>query len=226
MPDHPDPIFIGSRSFDCTTAPDANGVEIPCAARYLTITDAPSGAACEIAFGGSSSPRIAVRAGQTIELAGERTLRYVYVFWTQIAPEPTEGGVEIPLPAEEKTFRLEWALEARVQTPPDKIAVYPKAGHAFTPFQGKIAVTGTAVQLIVDGAGVECDEFRVGGMRANAEDLYVGGLDVEDEGDGTGNGEPLAPGEKLAYPLFNTGILWINGTADDAFSVMAIHKRK
>lgn len=223
---HPDQSFIGVKDFDATSTPDPNGTGVRVGARFLCVESAPSGAAVELAFGNQAAPRISVRAGQVIELASDRAFRDVFVFWTQVVPEVTEGYVEIELPAEEKKIRLVWAHEARFASPPDKIAVYPKAGHAFTTFQGKIAVTGEAVQVVYAGEGVECDEFRLGARPANVANLYVGGVDVDNVDDGTGTGEFLAPGEKLAYPLFNTGIVFVNGTEDDVFSVCAIHKRR
>jgi len=73
-----------------------------------------------------------------------------------------------------------------------------------------IATTGTAVQLpnvtLLNGIVVTA-------ATSNSATIYVGGSNVQNQGGGTGNGYPLAPGQSMSLSTANANTIWINGTA-------------
>ncbi len=81
--------------------------------------------------------------------------------------------------------------------------------------QGKVAVTGTAVQL---GANALTIGVIVTAKSTNGHAIIVGGAGVTNTFDGTGNGYILEAGQSVSFALDNTNRLYINGTAGDLVS--------
>lgn len=89
-------------------------------------------------------------------------------------------------------------------------------GVTATPVTGqkKVAVTGTAVQLIasstplVNGAQVQANPN-------NTAAVTIGLSGVTNTVDGTGDGKVLQPGQAWAFAITNLNLLYVNGTAGD-----------
>lgn len=86
---------------------------------------------------------------------------------------------------------------------------------SFISGQGKIATTGTAVQL---SSHALTQGVAVTASAANAAPIVIGGSTVTNVVDGTGAGVILAPGASASISISNTNILYINGTAGDIVS--------
>ncbi len=78
--------------------------------------------------------------------------------------------------------------------------------------QVKVAITDTAVNL-------PRNECHNGVLITNggSTNILLGGRDVTDTADGTGNGYVLAPGATISVAPKNANALWINGTADTSW---------
>jgi putative methionine-R-sulfoxide reductase with GAF domain len=80
--------------------------------------------------------------------------------------------------------------------------------------QGKIATTGTAIQMpskaLKNGIVIKASPD-------NLSPLFIGASDVTTVNDGTGNGYKLDPGEAISYAIKNTNTIYVNGTAASIF---------
>ena|ERR1700728_4681504 len=81
--------------------------------------------------------------------------------------------------------------------------------------QGKIATTGTAVQL---SSNVLVNGVIVTALSTNAAAIVIGPSGVANTLDGTGNGYVLLPGASVSFAVTNTNTLYINGTIGDGVS--------
>jgi hypothetical protein len=122
-------------------------------------------------------------------------------------------------------------LRVALLTVSDEIAAFPPIervfvvacpAHGFYVGQGKITVTGTAVQLAI----FDAEEIRLTAHPSNVGPLLVGDSGVNNTADGTGNGEFLNPGSALTYPLDASGRLYLNGTANDRWSYFIPYRRR
>lgn len=96
------------------------------------------------------------------------------------------------------------------------MSFYP---YGVAPGQAAIAVTGTAVQL-PDNSGIPNGIIIIANPD-NTDPITVGNSDVTEDADGTGNGAVLAPGAMISAVVYNTNVIWINGTSGDWVSFLA-----
>lgn len=80
--------------------------------------------------------------------------------------------------------------------------------------QKKVAVTGTAVQLIASSTPL-VNGVQVQANPNNTAAVTIGLTGVNNTTDGTGNGKVLQPGQAWAFAITNLNLLYVNGTAGD-----------
>lgn len=80
--------------------------------------------------------------------------------------------------------------------------------------QGKIATTGTAVQM---PNKVLKNGIVIKSSPDNLSPLFIGTSDVTTVNDGTGNGYKLDPGEAISFAIKNTNTIYVNGTAGSVY---------
>ena len=88
---------------------------------------------------------------------------------------------------------------------------------AITTGQQKIAVTGTAVQVIAASTALVNGVIITANLN-NAAVVTVGSSSVTNTADGTGNGKVLQPGESTSVAVSDLNLLYVNGTAGDWIS--------
>ena len=115
------------------------------------------------------------------------------------------GGVAGGVPSVGLTDTQLRAADVAVITP---LPAAPIAG------QGKIATTGTRIQL---AANALKNGVVIKANPNNAQPLFVGGSTVANTNDGTGNGYRLDAGEAISFAVANTNSIYVNGTGSDIF---------
>ena len=86
-----------------------------------------------------------------------------------------------------------------------------------TPVFGQviIASTDTAVQF---PANLLHNGIIITARSANLADMYLGNSNVQNLGDGTGNGYILEAGNSISYAIRDASILYVNGREGDMLS--------
>jgi hypothetical protein len=84
--------------------------------------------------------------------------------------------------------------------------------------QAKIAVTGTAVQLNAGTTQALTNGLIISAPAGNVAPIAVGGSNVTNTANGSGNGYLIAPGASVSFAMANTNQIWINGTSGDYVS--------
>lgn len=84
-----------------------------------------------------------------------------------------------------------------------------------------IATTGTAVQLSTGVSGA-VNGGIITAAAANSGIIYIGGIGVTNTAGVAGNGYPLAAGASMSIPQSDLSGVYINGTAGDYVSFIAV----
>ena len=81
--------------------------------------------------------------------------------------------------------------------------------------QVKIAVTGTAVQF---PAGLLHNGIIITAKSTNLADMFLGNVDVDNVGTGSGKGYILEAGNSISYAVRDSSSLFVTGTSGDILS--------
>lgn len=83
-----------------------------------------------------------------------------------------------------------------------------------------IAVTGTAIPLSSDTAPI--NDVLISAPSTNTGIIYIGASSVTNTAGAAGNGYRLESGKDISIPAKQLSDLYINGTAGDYVSVIAV----
>lgn len=92
---------------------------------------------------------------------------------------------------------------------------------AFVTGQGKVATTGTSVQLSTTNLPITLGVVLTAKSGNNTAGMTIGfGSTVTNTVDGTGNGYILAAGASVTLLVSNVNLIYINGTTGDEISYL------
>lgn len=201
------------------SAASGEGHEVMASGRYLAVRRVPPNVNMRVQFDGMSA-RHSIRGGDVFHFGDDTGSRKLRFFWDEM--EPVGVPVDDDMREDLRVALLTVSDEIAAFPPIERVFVVACPAHGFYVGQGKITVTGTAVQLAI----FDAEEIRLTAHPSNVGPLLVGDSGVNNTADGTGNGEFLNPGSALTYPLDASGRLYLNGTANDRWSYFIPYRRR
>lgn len=174
-------------------------------ARVVAITDVPPGCDLRISFDGHSATPIRIFNPRTFTFPCKTALN-VHLYWTARDPDADPDGDTSRRYAELLFTDGEGVVNGGAQ----RVETVPAPADTI-PLTGQLALAG--VEPVPIPTDIACEEVQLKAPAGNGSAFTVGGSDVTDAIDGTGNGDVVDPGERISFATPRSGLVYVHGAA-------------